>query len=183
MLTWRAALSLKKYFGDKGTGYLRQSSFKWRFLKNLRGRGTESEDGLSRRLFKANFEMSFQDQSDQVLVNEHLILPLAEAQRPTNEFKMKVGLSSARLIHPSDIWLSLTSWRKQTDLINVVCGNAFIIRLNLPEELWPHDSTGTIWFLTPCMNITSSRYQMLNFICRGPITQFIPSFICRKTSG
>jgi guanylate kinase len=57
--------------------------------QRLRRRGTESEDALSRRLFKAKFEMSFKDEFDIVLVNEHLDTSLAEAQKLYNEFKKK----------------------------------------------------------------------------------------------
>jgi guanylate kinase len=57
--------------------------------ERLRERGTETEETLSRRLFKANFEMSFQDKFDVVLVNEDLKHSLAEAQRLYDEFKKK----------------------------------------------------------------------------------------------
>ena len=43
-------------------------------------RGTESDESLSRRLFKAKFEMTFQDKFDVVLVNEDLEKSLKEAQ-------------------------------------------------------------------------------------------------------
>gem|GEM_PF-6298210 len=54
----------------------------------LTERGTESEESLSRRLFKAKFEMTFQDKFDVVLVNEDLNKSLQEAQRLYNEFKV-----------------------------------------------------------------------------------------------
>jgi guanylate kinase len=57
--------------------------------ERLRERGTETEEALSRRLFKANFEMSFQDKFDVVLVNEDLKKSLAEAQRLYDEFKKR----------------------------------------------------------------------------------------------
>ena len=85
----KGGLSLKKYFGDKALAIFVKVPSMEILEQRLRGRGTESEDGLSRRLFKANFEMSFQDQFDIVLVNEHLDTSLAEAQRLYNEFKAK----------------------------------------------------------------------------------------------
>jgi len=57
--------------------------------ERLVDRATESPDSLSRRLFKANFEMAFQDHFDVVLVNEDLGHSVAEAQRLYGEFKMK----------------------------------------------------------------------------------------------
>lgn len=83
----KGGLNLKKYFGDKALAvFVRVPSLD--ILKaRLNDRGTESPESLSRRLFKANFEMSFQDQFDVVLVNENLARSLAEAQRLYDEFK------------------------------------------------------------------------------------------------
>jgi guanylate kinase len=85
----KGGLNLKKYFGDKGLAiFVRVPSLE--VLKDrLHDRGTESSESLSRRLFKAEFEMSFQDKFDIVLVNENLETSLAEAQRLYNEFKLK----------------------------------------------------------------------------------------------
>jgi len=47
----------------------------------------KQKKSLSRRLFKAKFEMSFQDHFDAVLVNEDLDKSLAEAQRLYDDFK------------------------------------------------------------------------------------------------
>jgi len=57
--------------------------------ERLKDRGTESEESLSRRLFKANFEMSFQDKFDVVLLNENLENSLKEAQKLYDSFKNK----------------------------------------------------------------------------------------------
>ena len=83
----KGGLNLKKYFGDKGLAiFVKVPSIE--VLKaRLNDRGTETEESLSRRLFKANFEMSFQDQFDIVLVNEHLDTSLAEAQRLYDNFR------------------------------------------------------------------------------------------------
>ncbi|AYB31030.1 guanylate kinase [Chryseolinea soli] len=83
----KGGLNLKKYFGDKALAiFVKVPSIE--VLKaRLNDRGTESEESLSRRLFKANFEMSFQDQFDVVLVNEHLNTSLAEAQRLYDNFR------------------------------------------------------------------------------------------------
>jgi guanylate kinase len=53
----------------------------------LKDRGTESEESLSRRLFKAKFEMTFQDKFDVVLLNQDLSTSLAEAQRLYDSFR------------------------------------------------------------------------------------------------
>lgn len=83
----KGGLNLKKYFGEKALAiFVKVPSIE--VLKaRLNDRGTETEESLSRRLFKANFEMSFQDQFDVVLVNEHLDTSLAEAQRLYDNFR------------------------------------------------------------------------------------------------
>ena len=53
----------------------------------LTDRSTESEQSLSRRLFKAQFEMSFQDKFDVVLISEDLSKSLREAQTLYDNFK------------------------------------------------------------------------------------------------
>lgn len=85
----KGGLNLKKYFGEKALAvFVRVPSLDV-LKERLRDRGTESEESLSRRLFKANFEMSFQDKFDVVLVNEDLDKSLAEAQRLYDAFKEK----------------------------------------------------------------------------------------------
>jgi guanylate kinase len=83
----KGGLNLKKYFGDRALSiFVKVPSLE--VLKDrLHDRGTETPESLSRRLFKAQFEMSFQDQFDIVLVNETLETSLAEAQRLYDEFK------------------------------------------------------------------------------------------------
>ncbi len=85
----KGGLALKKYFGENALAiFVKVPSLE--ILKDrLRNRGTESHASLSQRVFKANFEMSFQDKFDVVLVNEDLEKSLTEAQRLYDEFKSK----------------------------------------------------------------------------------------------
>lgn len=85
----KGGLNLKKYFGDKALSiFVKVPSIE--ILKTrLHDRGTESPESLSRRLFKAQFEMTFQDKFDVVLVNETLDKSLSEAQRLYDSFKLK----------------------------------------------------------------------------------------------
>ena len=85
----KGGLNLKKYFGDNALAiFVKVPSFEV-LKERLQDRGTESEESLSRRLFKAKFEMSFQDKFDVTIVNEKLETSLAEAQRLYDEFKTK----------------------------------------------------------------------------------------------
>jgi guanylate kinase len=85
----KGGLNLKKYFGDKALAIFVKVPSMEILEQRLHGRGTETPESLSRRLFKAKFEMSFQDEFDIVLINEDLNKSLAEAQRLYDEFKMK----------------------------------------------------------------------------------------------
>ena len=83
----KGGLNLKKYFGDKALAIFVKVPSVEVLKERLRDRGTESDQSLSRRLFKANFEMSFQDRFDVVLVNEQLDKSLKEAQALYDNFK------------------------------------------------------------------------------------------------
>jgi guanylate kinase len=85
----KGGLNLKKYFGDKALAIFVKVPSIEILTARLHDRGTETPESLSRRLFKANFEMSFQNKFDVVLVNEELEKSLTEAQRLYDEFKRK----------------------------------------------------------------------------------------------
>lgn len=85
----KGGINLKRYFGDKALAIFVKVPSIEVLKERLTERGTESEESLSRRLFKAKFEMTFQDKFDVVLVNEDLNKSLQEAQRLYNEFKAK----------------------------------------------------------------------------------------------
>jgi guanylate kinase len=85
----KGGISLKQYFGDRALAIFVKVPSMEVLEQRLKGRSTESEDSLSRRLFKAKFEMTFQDKFDKVLLNEDLETSLAEAQRLYDEFKIK----------------------------------------------------------------------------------------------
>ena len=85
----KGGLNLKKYFGDKALAVFVKVPSVDVLKERLHDRGTETPESLSRRLFKAQFEMGFSDKFDVVLVNEHLEKSLTEAQRLYDEFKKK----------------------------------------------------------------------------------------------
>lgn len=83
----KGGLNLKKYFGDKGLAVFVKVPSLQVLKERLHDRGTETNETLSRRLFKAEFETGFCDKFDVVLVNEYLDQSLAEAQRLYDAFK------------------------------------------------------------------------------------------------
>lgn len=65
-------LSLTKYFGEKALAiFIKPPSFK-ALEERLRGRGTESEEKIQKRLAKADKEMSYAKWFDFVIVNDDL---------------------------------------------------------------------------------------------------------------
>lgn len=83
----KGGINLKKYFGEKALAVFVKVPSIEVLRQRLMDRATETPDTLSRRLFKANFEMAFQDHFDKVLVNENLEKSTAEAQQLYEEFK------------------------------------------------------------------------------------------------
>ena len=85
----KGGINLKKYFGDKALSVFVKVPSIEILKERLLDRGTETEESISRRLFKAKFEMSFAGKFDVVLVNEDLNTSLKEAQKLYDEFKAR----------------------------------------------------------------------------------------------
>lgn len=83
----KGGINLKKYFGDRGLAVFVKVPSMAVLEERLRKRSTESGNSLSQRLFKAKFELEFQDKFDKVLVNEDLSRSCAEAQRLYDQFR------------------------------------------------------------------------------------------------
>ncbi len=82
----KGGLNLKKYFGDKALAIFVKVPSLEVLKQRLNDRGTESEESLSRRLYKAKFEMGFEDQFDVTIVNDDKNKSLIEAERLVLEF-------------------------------------------------------------------------------------------------
>jgi len=68
----KGGINIKKYFGDAALAiYVKVPSME-ELEKRLRGRGTDSEDSISRRLYKMKFEMEFQNRFDVILTNDDI---------------------------------------------------------------------------------------------------------------
>lgn len=82
----KGGLSLKEYYGEKAlTVFVKVPSLEV-LKERLTGRGTDSEDSISRRLFKVQFEMGFQDRFDVILVNDNLENTLTIAEKLVADF-------------------------------------------------------------------------------------------------
>ncbi|MBO0936719.1 guanylate kinase [Fibrella sp. HMF5335] len=82
----QGGLKLKEYYGDQALSVFVKVPNEETLRQRLIGRGTETEDSLSKRLFKVYFEMSFQDRFDVVLVNDKLEESLVKAQKLIDDF-------------------------------------------------------------------------------------------------
>ena len=82
----KGGLNLKKYFGERALAVFVKVPSIEILEQRLRGRETESEDTISRRLFKAKFELTFEDQFDTTLLNEDLEKSTQEAQQLYRNF-------------------------------------------------------------------------------------------------
>jgi len=76
----KGGLSLKQYFKEKALAVFVKVADLDVLKERLSDRGTETEGSLSQRLFKARFEMSFEEKFDVTLVNGKLIDSLSEAE-------------------------------------------------------------------------------------------------------
>lgn len=79
-------LNLKRSFGDKALSVFVKPPSLDILEQRLRARGTDDETSLKKRLGKAEFEMGFAPEFDQVLVNDSLDRALSEAEALIRDF-------------------------------------------------------------------------------------------------
>jgi len=65
----KGGLALKKYFGDKALAIFVKVPSLEVLAERLNVRGTETEESMSRRIYKAKFEMTFESQFDVSILN------------------------------------------------------------------------------------------------------------------
>lgn len=68
----KGALNVKKYFGDRALAIFVSPPSKEELERRLRARQTDSEESISRRLEKADYELSFAPRFDVMVVNDTL---------------------------------------------------------------------------------------------------------------
>lgn len=85
----KGAMNLKKYFGDKALAVFVKVPTLEELEKRLTARGTESRESLSQRLYRAEFEMGFEDKFDVTLINENLEDSFTNAEKLVEDFLNK----------------------------------------------------------------------------------------------
>lgn len=82
----KGGLHLKEYFGEKALAVFVKVPSIEALKERLTDRQTETENSLSQRIFKAKFEMTFEDKFDVTLVNEDLEESLKKAEKLVDNF-------------------------------------------------------------------------------------------------
>jgi guanylate kinase len=82
----KGGLSLKQYFKEQALAiFVRVPSLEV-LSDRLGSRASETPESLSQRLYKARFELEFEDKFDLTILNSKLETSLAEAQRAVDDF-------------------------------------------------------------------------------------------------
>lgn len=79
-------VNLKQKFGDCALSVFVQPPSLEVLRKRLTGRGTDAPDKVEQRLAKAEYELTFADRFDTVIVNDKLEEALAEAEEKVRSF-------------------------------------------------------------------------------------------------
>lgn len=82
----KGGINLKKYFKDDALAIFVKVPSLEILAERLENRGSETPDSLSRRLFKAQFEMGFIDKFDKVILNDNLENAVNQAQKFYRDF-------------------------------------------------------------------------------------------------
>ncbi|MFN4000423.1 guanylate kinase [Algoriphagus sp.] len=85
----KGGLALKKYFGPQALAIFVKVPSLEVLKTRLNDRGTESEESLSRRLYKAQFESMFEPQFDTSILNDEFDRSSEEAVKLVSEFLAK----------------------------------------------------------------------------------------------
>jgi guanylate kinase len=85
----KGGINLKKYFGDQALAiYVKVPSLEV-LQERLKDRGTESDESLSRRLYKAKFESTFEDKFDTTILNDDIEKSFSQAEKLVGDFISK----------------------------------------------------------------------------------------------
>ncbi len=85
----KGGLALKKYFGDQALAIFVKVPSLEVLESRLNDRGTETEESLSRRIYKAKFEMTFEKQFDVTVLNDDFARSSTETVALVTEFLIR----------------------------------------------------------------------------------------------
>lgn len=82
----KGGLSIKEFYKDRALAVFVKPPSLEVLEQRLRNRATDSEASISARIYKANFELTFEDRFDVVIVNDNLERALDEAEKLVRSF-------------------------------------------------------------------------------------------------
>ena len=82
----KGGINVKKFFGNRALSLFIQPPSVEELRKRLIGRATDSAEQIEERLAKAEYEMSFAPQFDQIIVNDDLDTAKAETLKTIRNF-------------------------------------------------------------------------------------------------
>ncbi|EJF11159.1 MULTISPECIES: guanylate kinase [Pontibacter] len=82
----KGGLSIKHFYKERALAVFVKPPSIEELAKRLQARNTDSASSISSRVFKAEFEMKFEDQFDKVIVNDNLEEACSKAEKLVNEF-------------------------------------------------------------------------------------------------
>lgn len=85
----KGGCNIKKYYGDKALSLFIQPPSVEELRKRLTGRGTDAPEVIEDRIKRAEFELSFADKFDHVVVNDDLLTAEQEALSMVSSFIAK----------------------------------------------------------------------------------------------
>lgn len=85
----KGGINVKKFFGDRALSLFIQPPSVEELRNRLVGRATDSAEQIEERLAKAEYEMSFAPQFDQIIVNDDLDTAKAETLKTIRNFLNK----------------------------------------------------------------------------------------------
>lgn len=85
----KGGCTIKKYYGDRALSVFIQPPSVEELRKRLVGRATDAPEVIEQRLAKAEYELTFADKFDKVIINDDLDVAKAEAYQIVSEFLRK----------------------------------------------------------------------------------------------
>ena len=86
----KGGVNIKNYYGDEALSIFIQPPSIAELRKRLEGRGTDAPEVIDQRIARAEFELTFADKFDEIVVNDDLIKAEADALALVKEFLFTV---------------------------------------------------------------------------------------------
>ena len=82
----KGGVNIKKYYGDEAMSLFIQPPSIAELRKRLEGRGTDAPEVIDQRIARAEFELTFADKFDKIVVNDDLAQAEADALEQVQAF-------------------------------------------------------------------------------------------------